>query len=253
MELKLGAIPSPPDPRNLRLANYLAPEALPMPPAEVDWTEPIHDWGMMLNDRIGICAVATAGHLVQAWTGNAIGQVRRPTDNDLARAYAAISGWNPQDPRTDRGCVVSSVLKYWRTRGIGGHKIAAFAALKPTDTMLIRLATWLFGGIYVGLALPASASRQFQAGDRWEVAPSYPAGDARPGSWGGHAIPVLSADDDQLACITWGKVQPMSWEFFGAYAFETWAAISADWFRDGLSPSGFDVASLESDLIRVAG
>lgn len=253
MALKLGALPSPPDPRTLTLASYLAPAALPDPPAEVDWTSPVDEWGMMLNDRIGICAVATAGHLVQGWTANVTGKARRISDPDLVRAYSAISGYNPRTPGSDRGCVVSSVLKYWRTRGIGGSRIAAFAAIRPTDARLIRLASWLFGGLYCGLSLPHSASAQFAAGHRWEVSPYYPAGEARPGSWGGHAVPILAADPEHLACITWGAVQIMTWEFFHAYAFECWVCLSPDWFRDGLSPPGFDVAALESDLVRVAG
>jgi hypothetical protein len=253
MELKLGAIPSPPDPRTLKLASYLVQRELPEPPAEIDWTGTVREWGMMLNDKIGICAVATAGHLIQAWSNNVHGKETRPSDNDLIRAYSAISGYNPMNPATDRGCVVSAVLKYWRKRGIGGHPLAAFAAIRPTDTALVRAAMWLFGGIYCGLALPSSAGDQFHAGEPWEVTPTYPAGKARPGSWGGHAIPILYADADHLSCITWGTVQLMTWEFFHAYAFETWALISQDWFRDGLSPSGFDMAALESDLIRVAG
>jgi hypothetical protein len=253
VNLMLGAHPSPFDQRTLRLEAYLAPAEIPPAPEEVDWTSAVQEWGAMLNDQIGDCAVATPGHLVQAWTGNAAGAVNTIPDVKILSAYSAISGYRPGFPASDRGCNPLAVLKWWRSRGIGGHRISAFADILPHHHEMVRAAIWLFGGGYLGLSLPLSARRQFQAGEVWEVPSYYPAGDARPGSWGGHAVPGLSYDPEHLGCVTWGRVQLMSWEFFAAYAFEVWAVLSADWLRDGYTPGGFDLAALQRDLVAVTG
>ncbi len=82
--MKLGKLAARRDPRTLRLARYLAP-ALPPPPAQVDYTCGVKDWGMMLNDRLGCCTIAAVGHAVQAWRLNAGGSQAPGTQGSGAR------------------------------------------------------------------------------------------------------------------------------------------------------------------------
>jgi len=52
-----------------------------------------------------------------------------------------------------------------------------------------------------------------------------------------------------ITCITWGKPKKMTWAWFAKYCSEAYALVSKDWLEvSGVSPSGFDLATLEGDL-----
>lgn len=249
---RLGKLPVKHDRRTLRLARYLT-GPLPVAPRIVDWTPPgVTDWGEMENDRYGCCAFAAPGHQVQAWTGSQIGGSEVTiSDADVLAAYSAVTGFNPSDPSTDNGAAMLDVCKYWRNAGIGGHKILAFVAVNPTNLDHVKLAAYLFGGLYAGFSLPQSASDQLDRGEAWDVA-SGP--DAQPGSWGGHAvyIPTVGVLDPGAAsidCVTWGRRQAITPEFFLTYADELYAILSQDWATTiGKCPNGFDLGALQADL-----
>ena len=64
-----------------------------------------------------------------------------------------------------------------------------------------------------------------------------------------------SIDNRQSAitCITWGQPKRMTWAWFEKYCSEAYALVSKDWLSaSGVSPSGFDLATLESDLKAVS-
>ena len=66
----LGKRPVRHDPRTLRLARYLDPK-LPPPPAAAAWSKrAAAPWGMMLNDTLGDCTIASIGHGIQVLTAN---------------------------------------------------------------------------------------------------------------------------------------------------------------------------------------
>lgn len=244
--MKLGKKAPKHDHRTLRLAKYLAGTPLPAAPASVSWSAKIGTLGEMLNSELGDCTCAAAGHMIQGWTGNAYGEPVILQDQDILLAYEAVGGYIPGDPSTDNGAVEIEVLNYWRNNGLGpaGHKIAAYASVNVKDETELTQAINLFGGIYVGVALPISA--QSQIGGVWDVTSGS---NSSPGSWGGHAIPILDYDQDTFTCVTWGALQKMTWAFFLAYCDEAYALITPDWIAvDGASPSGFNLATLQSDL-----
>lgn len=141
----------------------------------------------------------------------------------------------------------------------------------------IATAIWLFGGAYIGVELPLTAQNQ----EVWDV-PARPGPDDEPGSWGGHAVYVVGYDSAEsgvrspgsavrgleseaqpplpslqspapstqtLTCITWGQPKKMTWAWFQKYCSEAYALVSKDWLNaNGISPSGFDLATLENDL-----
>lgn len=224
------------DRRTLRLAKYVSKALLPKAPASVDWSKPVTAWPMYGNDSLGDCTVASAGHMIQAWTGNA-GTLFTPAEPDVLAAYWATGA-------ADDGRFELDVLNYWRKVGIGGHMIGAFAALDPRNHRLVKTACWLFGGCYVGVALPKTA----QAQTNWTVVRG--AGhEADPGTWGGHAVPIVGYAKTGVKIVTWGRVINASWGFLSKYMDEAYAVLGVDWLRkDGKAPSGFDVAALRSDL-----
>ena len=100
----------------------------------------------------------------------------------------------------------------------------------------------LFGGLYIGVSLPASAQNQ----DVWDVATGP---DAEAGSWGGHCVNVVGYDADGLTVVTWGATKRMTWAFWLAYVDEAYAILSNDFLTTaGQTPNGFDLAALTNDL-----
>ncbi len=246
--MKLGKTPPRVDPRTLQLASYLRPAVLPPPPNQVDWGSKVSSWPMMANDRIGDCTCASAGHCIEEWTAD-VGQVVIVPDSSIIAAYSAVSGYDPSTGSHDVGAAELDVLNYWRQTGIGGHQIDAYVALEPGNLDHVRDAVYIFGNCYIGLALPASAQTQRV----WSVPPGGPVGQGAPGSWGGHAVPVVAYNARGLTVVTWGALKQMTWSFWQAYCDEAYAVLSGDWLKANQAPNGIDLASLQQDLNEVTG
>ena len=252
LKLKLGKHPARHDPRTLLLAAYTTP-ALPAPPASLNLAQKVKDpWEMMDNDQIGDCTCAAAGHLMMEWTACAQSKIFTPPDEQIVAAYSAITGYNPQTGANDNGANELDVLNYWRQQGIAGHQIQAFMALEPSNHTHVMDAVWIFGGCYIGLNLPKSAQAQTSNKQIWSVPPSGAGGDGAPGSWGGHAVPVVAYDSRSLTVVTWGALQSMTWGFWAAYCDEAYAIISPDFLKQKngqmVAPNGFNLQQLQEDL-----
>ena len=243
LNMKLGKKDVRHDKRTLHLANYLT--NVLVPPARVDWGAKLTQIGMMKNDELGDCTCAAAGHMIQTWTANN-GNQKIVSDDEIVSAYEAVGGYKPGDPSTDGGAVEIDVLNYWRKTGIAGDKIFAYVALEPKNKNHIKLATDLLGGCYLGIALPISAQTQRV----WSVpATGLVTGDGRPGTWGGHAVPIVDYGPTGPTCITWGKLVTMTWAFFFAYCDEAYGILSSDWAAGNkVAPSGFLFSQLQADL-----
>jgi len=247
-KLKLGKQAARHDPRTLLLASYVTP-ALPTPPAEFDLTTKVKNWGMMDNDQIGDCTCAAAGHLIMEWTANAGKKMVTPSDNEIVAAYSAITGYNPTTGANDNGAVEIDVLNYWRQTGIAGDQIGAYIALEPANHIHIMDSVYIFGGCYIGLQLPISAQAQTQNHQPWSVPPGGATGDGKPGSWGGHAVPVMAYDTRGVTVVTWGALQTMTWTFWEAYCEEAYAILSNDYLTGKKkTPQGFSMQQLQADL-----
>lgn len=241
------------DLRTLKLAQYL-PAILPPPPAEVSWVTHVPSWPMLLNDSLGDCVPAAAGHMVQQWTTYAHSSATQgdgsftPSDHDILKVYEVIGGYIPGEPSTDNGAFMLDMLNYWRKTGIAGHKIVAYVAVDLARVDEIKTAIQLFGSLYLGIQLPLSV----QGANRWIVPDGGAYGDGSPGTWGGHCIPVFAASPQTLTCVTWGSTLKMSWNFLKDYADEAYCVLSQDWIdKNGLSPSQLNLAQLLADLTRL--
>jgi hypothetical protein len=243
---RLGKLPVRHDGRTLKLAQYSC--ALAPAPATCDHTGTISQLGMMRNDVLGDCTVATVGHMIQAWTAEDGNQVIIP-DDDIINMYSAVSGYVPGQESTDQGAVVLDVLNYWRKTGLDGHMLGAYVALQLKNHKEAMQAVYYFGAAYLGLALPVSAQTQ----KVWTVPPEGLQEVGEPGSWGGHAVPLVAYNVTGPLCITWGKLQQMTWDFYDAYCEEAYACFSQDIVgEDGKSPEGFDSAQLKVDLSEIS-
>lgn len=236
---KLGKKAVKLDKRTLKLEKYLS-KAL-VPPHNLNWGKPIQQWQMMKNDEIGDCTCAGAGHLIMTWTANA-GVLYTPPDNEILKAYEATGGYIPGDPSTDNGATELDVLNYWRRNGIAGHKIGAFVSINPRNIQHLKIAAWLFGGIYTGVMLTQSDMDAIQSGEntwRYNKSPFI----------GGHAVPAIGYNNKGFQFITWGMVQTATYEWVYNRVEEAYAIISHDWIKNtGKAPSGFDINQLSNDL-----
>ncbi|MEV8638075.1 hypothetical protein AB0395_41130 [Streptosporangium sp. NPDC051023] len=245
--LRLGRRPPRPEEQapRLKLAPFL--RALPAVPPVVDYLSKVTGWPMYANDQVGDCTVAAAGHMVQAWTRYGRGATVTVTEADVIRAYSAVTGYDPARPETDQGAVMQDVLGYWRRVGVGGHRIVAFAAVNPADLGEVRAALHLFGHVYVGANLPASALAQFEQGRSWSPVPGSPIA-------GGHAINVGYVSARSLRAVTWGRVQSMTTAWWRCYVEEAWVAISPEWLSTaGRTPTGLDLAGLGQAFTTLTG
>jgi hypothetical protein len=238
---KLGRKAIKTDTRTLVFGDYLTP-ALPPPPPAVDWTEGIASWGMMLNDTLGDCTIAGCGHAVQVWTANTGSEATVP-DPTIESYYEQWDGYVPGNPNTDNGGIELDVLNDWQKNGFAGHPLLAFADPKPANLVEIRQSIALFGGVYIGLALPLTAQTQ----DVWDVVPNGGA-KARKGSWGGHCVFVPKYDSTGFTCITWGQQKTMTLAFWKKYCDEAHTLLGQNWLTVKGSPAGFDQAQLQADL-----
>lgn len=293
MDRRLGKLAPRHDPRTLRMARYSV--ALPDPPATWDKTDKVTNLGLMMNDTLGDCTCASAGHMIQQWTAADGAQIILP-DSAILAAYEALCGYRLGDPSTDAGGIELDVLNGWRQQGIGDHKIAAYMALQVKPSMALansphtkkqigmwkwlsnlesdvydlfekkehsseieavmlpelrkqlQQAIYYFGGVYIGVELPNTAKDQ---ADVWDVVSIT--GDGAPGSWGGHAVPLVGyPDSDSFWTYTWGKKVKVTSRFLAEYMSEAYCCVSQDIVGDdGKSPEGFDLPGLLATLSEV--
>lgn len=206
---------------------------------------------MMGNDHYGDCTCAAAGHMIEEWTANT-GSPKTLSDSVILSAYRHFAGDD-----ADAGASMLDVLKYWRKSGIGGDKILGFTQLQPRSTIEVKDSISLFGGCYIGMALPdfVLAPGAGLATTPWVVPPQGPVGDAAPNPQNGHCIPAVGYDERNLYVVTWGALKTMSWEFYQAYMDEAYAVLSNDWINKklGTAPDGLNLATLQQDLSAVSG
>ncbi len=240
VDVKLGKTAARQDSRTLAYASYRTGTATAPPQAH---------WGRGLpftvlgNAQYGDCVEAGYAHQVQIW-GDRSGHPFVPTDAEALGAYTAITGFNPNDPNTDKGTEILSALGYWKSTGLGGQKITAYATVNAQGQAEISESIAWYGGAYIGLQLPLSA--QDQVGTQWTVTTGP---NAVAGSWGGHCVPLSGYDKDQLWCVTWGALQSMTWDFLTTYCDEAYVMLATDWIAaSGEAPSRLAWGQLLADL-----
>lgn len=245
--VKLGKKEAKYDPRTLRFATYKA--SLPAAPPSYDFSNRIHDLGMLGNNIYGDCTAAGVAHLVQAWAAyNGVSYI--PSDAATLKFYEDSCGYKPGDPSTDNGGTLIDVLKHWKANPFDGHEIDAYVAVNPKNLDEVKQALYYFGGLYVGLQLPKSAENQ----QIWDVPWLGFRGNGEPGSLGGHCVAnILDYDERGLTTITWGQLKLMTWPFFESYCDECFCVLSPDWYGpEKVAPTGFDSVALAQDLTALA-
>lgn len=243
-DLKFGKGPAQ-FPGSLKDLTYYAAGPLPKAPASIkppaapgDIADASGPWGILGNNEYGDCGVAGLQHGMEADAEIVDIYETWPTNAD------AISYYLKYTNGVDSGVVLSQYLQYVRENEYYGHKIYGYAPVQFSDVSTIQTAIFLFGFAYTGVNVPQSAMDQFNAGEPWTVVSGSPIE-------GGHAIPLIGYDDSFLYCITWGKVQPISYNWWHSYADESWAVLTGSFVAHNGDGRGINLAALESDLNRL--
>jgi hypothetical protein len=243
--LKLGKRPATKDDRDLLFRHYTTPQ-LQQAPVGFDHTALVTDpWGMLMNDKLGDCAIAGPMHETMLLNAAAQKQVAF-TDADAVAVYSAVTGYVPGEPNTDQGSAVRDVLAYRAATGLvdsagAMHKIGAYVALAAGDWTELLEALYMFETVGIGIQFPGSAMDQFNVGEPWDVPVSA--------FEGGHYIPVVARPDENMAeVITWGAKQLMTRAFYEACCDEAWCFVSEEDLTSGKTLEGFDLADLAADL-----
>jgi hypothetical protein len=229
--------------KNLKLTRYLPTVLPPTPTGTIEVAEKIVSWPMYLNDHLGDCACAAPGHMEMIFS-KATGAEKDPSDDDILALYE-LQGYQPGNAATDQGSSMGNVLSDWRNGKWLASSIYAYTQVDQKNMDHVKLSLFLFRGLYIGAGLPLTAQGQ----SVWDVIPDSPTHNA-PYSWGGHAINVVSINDDStIDIISWGKRMKMTFNFWGTYVDEVYAVVTHD-LKDGsiLQETGFNVEQLESDM-----
>lgn len=260
---KLGRKARAFDPRvpHYSAVRLMAP-ALPPTPVSHDWSASLPtDLGMMLNDRYGDCVFAAAYHSIQLCTRLARGVEVTEPDRYVQQAYSEVTGFNPDDPTTDRGTVMQDAMKYALTKGLpiepapaprDRHKYLAYIEVDPRNMDDMCEAIYQFGAVHIGFQVPAWLFADGTPPQIWDQG-------ADPTIEGGHCV-LLSGFDrgaQRFNVVSWGLHNyQMTWRFFQRYADEAYAVADPSWIEvTGRTPLGLTTDQLRRLMasIRRAG
>jgi hypothetical protein len=247
---RLGRAHRAPGTKTLKLRGYLT-APLPPPPPSVDWQSaiPQADLNPDGNDQYGDCVEAGKAHQIEGWTFNS-----DPDDPVNIPPATVVSDYLAETGGQDTGLVIANSLQTWQTSGMPTglaspetvDKIDAYAELEASDLTQLQQVIAIFGGSLIGLDLPDYVLDQ-PLGQPWALPATGPAPPPNPSN--GHCVVLLGYDSTYFYCVTWGVVTPIEPAFLTAYMDEAWAAIDNDWLEStGSSPSGLELAQLQSDL-----
>ncbi len=201
----------------------------------------VGDWMSYNNEKVMNCVPAAAAHMIMCWTCSTKANTIRLTIQQVMAAYSRESGYDPTTGENDKGCATLSFLRNWKDPGMSLNKIKDFVGLRKSDPEELKLAISLFGACMIGFKMPNTAKDQKNT---WEVTDP----NNQLGEWGPHAVAAIGYDNNSLLIVSWGRLIQVKWDFYKKYNDEGFSVLTDDWFKDGKSPSGKDLATLEKLL-----
>lgn len=207
--------------------------APPVPPRNADGTE----WGMDGNDQYGDCGVAGVHHGDVAVDVDTKTSLTSLTSEQVVQYYLTYTGGE------DNGVVLADFLAYVKKNGFFGHALAAYAPVSISDFATLQFAINAYGYAYTGIAVTDLMMQAFQEGQPWTAA------DVQNGSVeGGHCIPLVGYDSQNLYAVTWGGIQAIQYSAWHLMSTEAWACIWGEVPASGLDGHGVNLKALQGDL-----
>ncbi len=235
-----------------RYASDLAPKRPLGHRWESDSIHQLHDAAG--NDDVGDCTCAGILKLDVAWSHNA-GSWTTPDMRTAALGlYSRATGYDPNDPSTDKGADLQTILDYVKANGVyadGSGKIAGYVEVDASKPAEIVKAIDTFGGLYTGVSLADDWPGASKEGSVWDVA-----GDPDPQE--GHCVAWFDYNEQGVIINSWGFFITVTWGAVAKYwaksaGGEVYAVFSPDWIDAATkeSPSGFNAAQLAADIAAV--
>lgn len=227
-QFNLGKLPAKIDKRTLKFGDMTVAENLPVPPDvfDVDSQYPSISFPiqMFANDKYGDCVIAGRANQTMRFEAFEQGVLIPITDGEVLYEYWKEGGWNGCwcSTKPDNGLYLLDSLKHWRQDGWKANKqvydIYAYSAIDYRSQYEIKVATYLFNGVYGGFMVPQSCLTQFNNSEIWDVVENSPVA-------GGHCVYICGYNEIGPICLTWGKRQQMTWNFMFRYFDEAYAII----------------------------
>lgn len=216
-----------------------------------DYVGQIENWGMLGNgpdpsltvhggEPVGDCAFAGAVHLTMAVSTETKEPYTVPDSNEVVEAYLRYNRG------IDRGAVLAQLLATWRSQGLLGSNIKAYAPVHLDGGYLYEAGYW-FGALYLGVAMPAVAQQQFAAGEPWELTHTLEDREII----GGHCIVAVAYVDHYWQVVTWGRLQRVSEQWMDEYLEEAWVVLMEQQIEAHGNGYGVDLDALIHDLDRI--
>ena len=257
----LGKKPFVSDRRDLALRKYIdkkilanqVPAALNLATAfpAPDGSLPVWDGDALGNDVAGCCVFAGPGHMTTL-VGALTGKPTVVTKDMVIAVYSHLTGYNPVTGANDNGYVIRDMLDYWKSTGMFGHKILAYAGVNWKDSDEVAIAQWLGCGVIGGFQLPLASQNQADTQGRqlWYVPTTgWPSGKG-PGTWGGHCIFIPGTSPGMDEGNSWGEPTQWTIGWRTQCCDEMWIVILDDWaaLAGGTAPTGFALQDLLNDV-----
>jgi len=244
--IRLGKLPAKIDKRTIPLSRILNLKVLPEYPASYDLhaVYGVKDNFVFRNageGALGDCVKAARAHQTLVFEAYEQGCQIVITDQEVVDEYFIETGG------ADNGLVLLYSLNDWRNNGwvVGGrvYTIYAFASLSGIDEF--KHTVHLLGGPNFGVKIYETDIEQFNAGQPWHLTSN----DGR--LLGGHGLYAPAYTVDSATCMTWGKRQDFTFEWFQQRSDEAYAIVDNrdDWVGD----SPVNVEALDALLREITG
>lgn len=185
-------------------------------PEKVGYANLVTEWSMGGNQKFSDCsfvALANLHDLVSAVNG-------RPeviSEAECEFFYAVETGFDPNNPSTDKGAVLGTLLSHWMADGWPGD-----SELRPIGYCELRedeipVCIYLLGGAVAWAMLPSDGAGGYDF-----------SGTDKPGEYA-HAVFIAQATSDSLTLITWARREVVSREWWAKYGREVFGLLHPQW------------------------
>ena len=214
---------------------------LPKPPNSFDYAHKVTTgFPMAANDKYGDCTIAGVIHMLQLAYAEVGEEFKYPGDDAVVETYLRLTNG------ADSGLVMVDVLKEWTTKGLFGVKLAAWAPINKDDWEEMRAAAYCFGGLYVGIEVPANAPIQFEHNQDWHL--TEDSGEVV----GGHCVTISGLSRFGADVETWGDETGMTKGWWGVYGSEVFGIIPEVFVDKNHGPiENINIKALQQDLMNL--
>ncbi len=241
VKLGVAALKRPTAPRFTR---FLLSMAVPEPPPVVDYATKAGASlsRMYLNDRYGCCVISGKAHKLGVASTYDGSPTLLASDQEILTEYKRLKA-GPGDS----GCIITDVLDAMVRGGLlmGGayQKIDGYATVDNTNLLELKVALFLFGGLTIGINLPAD----------WLNAPNGGVWDATSSRIvGGHDVELVGYGPAGFVVSTWGGLRTLTYRAAQSQAWltEVYATLAPAWYgQDKVqAATRFDYAKMAGDL-----